>query len=251
MEWFISVSDKWIRNILWLLFKYTIFKQHCIKNFSISDVSSDNWYRWHNGARCFLGNISGESIFIKSDKYLWRLKNECDKGKLFEKACPLSSVKVMFVSTDFNYSYIVFEYINSVTLSEIFSSDSSFTNWDFLAHKIVEIIEKLYSINLIHRDFTPSNILVSLDGNGRFTEVKVIDFAYAVTLGDEYIDRYIGHTSLMNLGQGFKLEAFVWDDAYSALNILDTIESKSGKSIKDYKVKLNSFIGRLKWVYKE
>jgi tRNA A-37 threonylcarbamoyl transferase component Bud32 len=244
-----SVSNKWARNILWLVFRYLNFRKLCSYEFDIVNIQTNNWFRWHSGARCFIGQVkdSKNMTFIKLDSTPWRLKNELKMGKLFSSLSAESSAKILFSGFKKNEGIIGFQYFQWDTLKCAIDSQKTSISWEGLAGKLIKIVDQLNSLSMIHRDFTPSNILVKIDSEGNFTDVKLIDFAYAVALDKDSVDAQEKKKVLLCLGQDFKPDLFAWDDAYSVLKIFDIIEKRTGYSLSPHRVKIQARVGRLVW----
>ena len=77
---------------------------------------------------------------------------------------------------------------------------------------IIDILESLYSNRIIHRDFTPSNILIDTENDE--CNVHLIDFGWAIQYGDE--------TSAIEpngLGEIYRYSKY-FSDAYAFAQIL-------------------------------
>lgn len=74
-----------------------------------------------------------------------------------------------------NTAYIVMEYINGITLQEYLKQKGKLTQNETLAimMPIMRSLEKVHTQGLIHRDISPSNIMLKAD------QVKLIDFGAA------------------------------------------------------------------------
>ena len=84
---------------------------------------------------------------------------------------------------------------------------------------IIDILEILYSERIIHRDFTPSNILIDIANNN--CEVGLIDFGWAIQYGEEK-----SAITPNGLGEIDRHPTF-FSDAYAFAQILKTHFSTS------------------------
>ncbi len=84
---------------------------------------------------------------------------------------------------------------------------------------IINILEILYSKRIIHRDFTPSNILIDIANNN--CKVGLIDFGWAIQYGEEK-----SAITPNGLGEIYRHPTF-FSDAYAFAQILKTHFSNS------------------------
>lgn len=72
-----------------------------------------------------------------------------------------------------NTAYIVMEYLEGITLKEYISKNGmmSFENASSMLLPIMDSLSKIHSLGLIHRDISPSNIMITKDGS-----IKLLDF---------------------------------------------------------------------------
>ncbi|MGL5097787.1 MAG: protein kinase domain-containing protein, partial [Planctomycetia bacterium] len=92
---------------------------------------------------------------------------------------PISHPNIISVYSIGQYNgsrYIVFEYVQGVTLREYLSRKGPFDAVGFLAvaRKIASALQRAHEEGLVHRDIKPENILMTKKG-----EVKVADFGLA------------------------------------------------------------------------
>jgi hypothetical protein len=67
--------------------------------------------------------------------------------------------------------------------------------------------------------------------------------------GDTYIDSKLDNDTLASLGKRLKPKKFLWDDAFSAFEILKEIEARTGQSFPFYRERFGKRIGRLTHKY--
>lgn len=107
-------------------------------------------------------------------------------------------------------AYLVLEYVSGVTLSELVKASGPVSPERAIAlgMQMCDILAALHSVPLIHRDFTPDNMIVR-DGD----RLVLIDFAVAVST-DEDSDEVAGKIAYMSPEQ-LKGKAGVQADIYS------------------------------------
>ena len=84
-------------------------------------------------------------------------------------------------------AYFVMEFVNGVTLKEYTSSNGTITANQavYILKKLLPSLDILHKHNIIHRDITPENIMLCLDG-----DVKLIDFGSARYFSEDKKDNY-------------------------------------------------------------
>ena len=104
--------------------------------------------------------------------------------KEYELACQLNSeltAKPLLFGQDGNVYYVVFEYIEGVSLATYLRSCETIQTNEVLvecigiAMKIVEVLMFIHDNGVIHKDLSPSNIII----NPSTKKVRVIDFGLA------------------------------------------------------------------------
>ena len=110
----------------------------------------------------------GKERFLEEAGILKRLNN-------------VSSVVSVFNFFETNgTSYFVMEYLNGATLSAFAKSNGGTLPFQIVAEVIKsvgEALEKVHAMNIFHRDLSPDNIYITMDG-----DVKLIDFGNAKSL---------------------------------------------------------------------
>ena len=112
---------------------------------------------------------------------------EHGKERFLEEAGILKKLNnVASVVSVFNFfetngtSYFVMEYLNGATLSAFAKSNGGTLPYQIVAEIIKSVGEaliKVHAMNIFHRDLSPDNIYITMDG-----EVKLIDFGNAKSL---------------------------------------------------------------------
>lgn len=123
---------------------------------------------------------AGESTeFFKSGKE--KFLSEAQKLAQFSNLSGIVSVKDFFLEN--NTAYIVMEYIDGVTLKSLLASNGGRLPFEELAQLLRPVIGSLALLhreNLIHRDISPDNIMITAKG-----DAKLIDFGAARDLAGE------------------------------------------------------------------
>ena len=117
-------------------------------------------------------NYQNEGEYFKNGRS--QFLREAQSLAKFSKEKGIVDVRDYF--TENNTAYIIMEYVDGQTLSElvrkgrVFEAESIFT----LMLPIMRSLEKMHSENIIHRDIAPDNIKVTEDGS-----LKLMDFGSA------------------------------------------------------------------------
>lgn len=238
---------KWISNIFWLLFCYARFKNYCFNFLPFRNLAPYKIFHWHDNARLFLGMLENNAahVFIKTENNFNLMDNEERMNKLFYDALPKNCSKIVNSFSYYRKKILVFEYINGRTLKDFFFNPTPKIPLTFFFNELIVIIDALYRLKLIHRDITPSNLIIHYDNRDIPTNIKLIDFTFCVMAGDTYIDSKLGKDTLASLGKRLKPKKFLWDDAFSAFEILKEIETRTGQSFPPYRERFRKRIGRL------
>ena len=242
-----SFSHKWASNILWLLFKYNHFKKYCSDTFGIEGLNPYGWYHWHDGARCFTAILknNGQPVFIKTDETFHLVENEDRMSRKFSNGLPKSCPRIEISDLNGPIKLLVYEYIKGRTLDDYLSMPCADVDWPYFYNELLKILDNLYRLNMIHRDITPSNILIQSYSNNSFMRIVLIDFAFAVIAGETCIDSQYDKSKVTHLGLGLNPKPYFWDDAHSSLQILKRIEECSGRLYPSWRDKIEKRVGRI------
>ena len=111
-----------------------------------------------------------------------RFKREADV--LFDLSHP-HIVKILHSGvTPDGVIYYAMEFINGVTLERFINARGRLSVWetaDFL-EQVASALDAVHAQKIIHRDVTPSNVMIETDSLGR-SRAKLIDFGFAKDLG--------------------------------------------------------------------
>lgn len=157
-----------------------------------------------------------------------------------------------YVSSDVSNT-IVFEKIEGLSLAQLIEEPEAATgiDWGVLVGKLIPIIETLARLGMLHRDLTPQNFMVRVGEDSKDPDLLLIDFAFAGLLASGINDAFIDEGELAFLGLAFKPKAFHWDDAYSALRIVEYIEEAVNVDAERVKSLLAERVGLLSYTHEE
>jgi tRNA A-37 threonylcarbamoyl transferase component Bud32 len=111
--------------------------------------------------------------------------------------------------------------------------------------ELAAILGELSRAGMVHRDFTPDNLLVSTVSSNDCVSVVLIDFAFAVIAGAAPQDRLVPLHDLRDLCHGYKAQEYLWDDAYSCLRIFEEIRKSSGVADQAAQTEVTSRVAAL------
>ena len=108
----------------------------------------------------------------KNEEYIKRFKREVEISKTLSHP---NIVKIISYGTDKGRYYIVYEYLEGLTLDRYIKSKKlQIDEIEDITLQILNGLSYAHSKNIIHRDIKPSNIMIS--GNGK---IKILDFGIA------------------------------------------------------------------------
>jgi tRNA A-37 threonylcarbamoyl transferase component Bud32 len=183
--------------------------------------------------------------FVKANSCSILIDNETFISNQIESV-GVSVPKIWAKGQALGNSFIVMEAITGVNLSTLLSTGSNNSlSLSSVAEQLVSIVDSLRRAGIVHRDLTPSNILVSSEscaGN-----VHLIDFCFAVSIDADFrADLQLDRWKLERLGEGYKPGPNRWDDAYAAMNIVEELQS-AGLNVSKQAQLLRDRIGRLEY----
>lgn len=146
-----------------------------------------------------------------------RFKNESEVLKRF--AASQHVVSVLNAFDENNTSYIVLEYLNHPTLSDLLKSDNVLTAkelWTIFDHLLLAVKE-LHSKQVIHRDLKPSNLFVGPD------RVIIGDFGISKDLSQVLDSKTISYSEYFAAPEQLTSPEAqgTWTDVYAVGRILD------------------------------
>lgn len=213
----------------------------------IREVRPHSWCSWALGVRLYLAQTpAGERVMVKvfdqaapaelEARGLSRMQGRgLAPAVVAHEIAPLPYVVLTYVGQDDLSSYLV--HADQVEVTR-------------MAYRLVEIVDGLHAARLVHRDLRPPNLLVRREEGG--SSMVLIDFATSIdpTRCDE-IDRVRteGAKALRVLGDAYRASADLWDDAASALLVLerDLGPHMERRHRETCTASLKKRVGRLTW----
>ena len=174
-------------------------------------ISICKFFLWKKSAKYFkVFDASGNCFFVKlqsEDK----VRHEYKIFKYLEKHNLLSIdfYPKIYLSNIGNFSYNVFEELDGVRINEKIILDFN------LIGQMKKIVSFLSSIEVVHRDIRPHNIIVANE------TMKIIDFEHS-SIGCEIMDN-----NSNKLNKDFSPNGKIWDDAYSFKKIVEYYVNKN------------------------
>lgn len=234
-------------SFFWLIKTYLFFKFFLFIKYKIRRIRIWKFIEWHGKAAYFTGFLNKKKVFIKANwSKLEILKNE---KIAFDILSPFEiefMPKVFFFSSFFGFDFIISEFINGISVQEYFKLHGEIHKnlLEYISRELVKIIKILHQNFIVHRDLRPDNVMLVVNGDSK--NIKIIDFAFCVDSQNweksrrfKEIDSYKNKVILWEkLGQSYKPEKFLWDDAYAVFKIIDEIgqgnfEDKIKKELKE------------------
>lgn len=248
MSDFRSLAICSLSSSLWLARNYTTFRVYLRKNHGISGLAPVMTWKWHRGSKYFRAvAANGEQLFIKADGDYHLLENEVNACTSVRPTAGINSRFPNLRFYDFmdEYRFAAFDWIDGEPLSRFLLREQTKENVLFVTSEIVQALEDIGRAGIVHRDFTPENLLVTLDNATQPRSIVLIDFAFAVRNRRAPLDRFVPWRDLQVLCHGYKADDFTWDDAYSCLKILDSIEKRTRVADPALRVQVTNRLGSL------
>lgn len=190
-----------------------------------SNVSPFLFKSWHHGVSYFSAIQKGnnQKVFIKTSGTYNAAKVEfycltsinAFQKKLVPQAFKLYDWRI--------FSFVIMEMIEGTPLTSINTKEEQFITYS------QNIISALNYTDIVHRDISPDNIMVTSTGN-----IFLIDFAWAIT--PRYNKTDIKHIeNLKALGGRFKPDILTWQDSFSLQSTYYQIFHKNFKPNEETK----------------
>jgi len=181
--------------------------------------------RWHRGGKYFRAKArSDDSVFLKTDESGWKLHNEISaanalraQGRRLDRFAP-----IRFFDSIGGFHIAGFDWLDGVPLDQA-TRHGIQLELKFIVSELQGILSDLERAAVVHRDITPSNLILIRDANSRYHKIALIDFAFAVVHGHADFDAFAPLSDLADLGSGYKPEASKWDDGFSCRRIIEAL----------------------------
>lgn len=243
----------WVASFCWLTQNYWKFRaavNGC--GYEVFRLIPIKLASWHRGAKYFKGILNdGGRVFVKTDGVHRQAIRELRASQAIAKVSGSDIVgapRIKFHDLSSPYPFIAFEWIEGATLEALDIRNISSAEVGTLCRSLLRLTELLSSVDIVHRDMTPRNLIVSRGKSNQIDGLVLIDFAFAVINGESE-DGNLPVTELQVLGAGYKPEELLWDDAYSCLKIIESWESVDGLQMSQVKRNINERIGKKSYRY--
>ncbi len=172
-----------------------------------------------SGGQFFRGTLDDLDILVKWGKVDEFIKNECLMALRLVGRGPRNFLKPLLFKYNSRHSFIVYPFINGHNLAEIIDQLSD-SDRGKIIFQIKEIAETLLKTSICHRDIHLENLFFSDDG-----DLLLLDPQFAVK-ADRYEEMKTVRRDLQRirqLGRGYALGKFKWDDSHSLRRVLDKL----------------------------
>lgn len=226
-------------------------KRKYLKYLQKTSAVGDNWkVTEENGASVsiFVKDVRENGMyFIKGNEMsaYQGIKNEVMIQKMLLENSKKNDWFLPMVASDSLQRWIKYEYVTWPLLSN-YIEEKGLTEKErsMLGEYLVEVLDYLFSLNIVHNDLRAENIMVRTDSNGMLEGFVLIDFGCASYNGmipwknKSFLGRYIGKAVCGTM----RYNEVLIDDAASA----HLIYVKAGGSVEDEVAsKIRERIGRL------
>ena len=204
----------------WLVRHFADFRRHLRGRHGLVDVIPLARARWHRGSRYFRAHdAEGRPLFVKTDGHHRLLANEIGAWETLRQrlASPTRFAPVRQHELDGPHPFAAFDWIYARPLAQLAPLPPA--GLALLADELRLLLNDLEAAGIIHRDISPDNLLVTMEG-GTIERVTMIDFAFAARDHVAASDDRLPERELKDLAFGFKPATLRWDDAYACDLIL-------------------------------
>lgn len=228
-----------ISSYLWL-HRYFIPLRRQMERYGITSLQPLNTHAWHRGSRYFRGVHEGTNpVFIKIDGHYRLLENEILATHAYHTAGN-NAPEVLRHSFNEEFPFAAFTWIDGHPLNH--SQNRRRISTAILVPLLVELLDNLHLANIVHRDISPANLLISWHSDNSPPTIHPIDFAFAVVHGRSISDERVPLHELISLGTGYKPSPQKWDDAFACQQVVCEITGNNTK-FDDIVTR----IGRMSW----
>jgi len=211
-----------------------VFLKNKLNLSSIESFLGDKWGKDIFHMLYFIGYRGKEKFFIKvGNLEIGMIDREIEVIKFLSS----ESINIPKMVDNFkykNFSILVLEFIDGKSLDTIIEEgDFDKESVCHLISSIRKIIKVLHRRNLIHRDITPNNLILSNE------KLFLIDYSFVLDKNStrfpelSFVEQNI--KSLSDLGGIYKVKSYTWDDVISCEKIIKIIyPSYKLHFLKDY-----------------
>jgi len=252
MRKLLSLGYSSLLRWLWRLKDYRRLKDFLARTHGVAKLKPVLAHRWHRGSKYFRGeSAEGDSLFIKLDGESRLLENEVHAWSHLKHTAADSKhfPEIQFFNFTGEYRVAAMQWIDTEPLRAFLRKNPSRGHLRGALREMAVILRELSRAGMIHRDFTPDNLLISTVSSNHSVSVVLIDFAFAVISGAAPQDRLVPLNDLRDLCHGYKSHEFLWDDAYSCRQIFEEIRKSFGVEDEAIETEVTSRIGVLEFSF--
>jgi serine/threonine protein kinase len=252
MRKLLSLGYSSLLRWLWLLRDYPRLKDFLARTHGVAKVRPVLAHKWHRGSKYFRGvSAEGKPLFIKLDGELRLLENEVRASSHLKHTAAGSKhfPEIQFFNFTGEYRVAAIEWIDAEPFGAFLRKNPSREQLRGAMREMAAILRELSRAGIVHRDFTPDNLLISTASSSQSVFVVLIDFAFAVISGAAPQDRLVPLNDLRDLCHGYKAQEFLWDDAYSCRQIFEEIRKSSGVEDQAAETEVTSRVAALEFSF--
>jgi tRNA A-37 threonylcarbamoyl transferase component Bud32 len=252
MRKLLSLGYSSLLRWLWRLRDYHRLKDFLACTHGVAKLRPVLAQRWHRGSKYFRGvSAEGKPLFIKLDGDARLLENEVRACSHLERTAAGSKhfPAIQFFNFTGEYRVAATEWISAEPLRAFLRKNPSREQLRGAMWEMTAILRELSCAGMVHRDFTPDNLLISTVSSGDSVSVVLIDFAFVVISGSAPQDRLVSINDLRDLCHGYKPQEFLWDDAYSCRQIFEEIRESSGVEDETTETEVASRVAALEFSF--
>ncbi len=250
MRKLLSLGYSSLLRWLWRLRDYPRLKDFLARTHGVAGVKPVLAHRWHRGSKYFRGvSAEGKPLFIKLDGDARLLENEVQASSHLNRTAADSKhfPEMQFFNFTGEFRVAAMHWIDAEPFSAFLRKNPSREQLRAAMREMAAILGELSCAGMVHRDFTPDNLLISTVSSHHSVSVVLIDFAFAVISGAASQDRLVPLNDLRDLCHGYKAQEFLWDDAYSCLRIFEEIRKSSGVEDQATETEVTSRVAALEF----
>jgi serine/threonine protein kinase len=189
--------------------------------------------------------LDNTKVFIKTDFVFNLLINEDTAFRIFSNDSYLKDKIIDVVLFSSDDRFIIMRYVDSQNILGFLDENPSESMNIIIS--MIEIVEALHNLNIVHRDIKMDNFIV-VD-----KKLLLIDFLFCIDAHGQNRFRELtlnvrnSKNVLKHMNYSGKPDDYIWDDAYSLLQIYKII-SKKHHIEKKIKSKIEKSIGKKQYI---